>query len=259
MKAREIREYFLSHADWVNRETTVDTFKHGDPEVEVTSVGVTWMLTMDAIDEAEKLGVNFVITHEPTFYTHTDDVEEVGDDPVYLAKRKRLDEAGLTVLRIHDSWDNRPDVGIGPTLVKLLGLTRLEGDEHKVKVYRPESATTLDAFAALVRDRLGMDAVQVMGDGERPVTRVGTCFGMSGGLVRLRRYVAAAVDCIVAGEMINWQDVRYLQDNRCPLIMTDHAASENPGMRSMTRLVTETFGVPAHFIETGPALRTEAR
>ena len=259
MRASDIREYFLSHADWVNRETTVDTFKHGDPDVEVTSVGVTWMLTMDAIDEAERLGVNFVITHEPTFYTHYDDVEEVKDDPAYLAKRKRLDETALTVLRLHDSWDNWPDVGIGASLVKLLGLTRLDTGEQKVKVYGTSPVTTLDAFAGLVRRKLGMDAVQVMGDGETPVARVGTCFGMSGGLVRLRRYVAAGVDCIVAGEMINWQDVRYLQDNRCPLIMTDHAASENPGMQSMARLVTETFDVPAHFIETGPALRTHTR
>ena len=126
MKASQIRESIVSRADWVDKAKTVDTFKHGDPEIEVTSAAVTWMLTMDAIDEAERLGVNFVITHEPTFYSHYDDVELVKDDAIYHAKRKRLDEAGLTVLRIHDSWDSWPEIGVGATLAALLELTRLE-------------------------------------------------------------------------------------------------------------------------------------
>ena len=256
MRAREIREYFLSRSKRVNREHTVDTFKHGDAETEVESVGVTWMLTMDAIDEAERLGVNFVITHEPTFYTHYDDVEEVKDDPMYLAKRRRLDEAGLTVLRLHDCWDGWPEIGVAASLARLLGLRRLKTGDGNPKIYGTQAPTVLDAFARLVRDKLGMDAVQVMGDGEAKVERVGLASGMSGGLVRLRGFVAMKTDVVVAGELINWQDIRYLQDNRCPLILTDHAASENPGMRSLARLVQEQFGVPTHFIETGPALRT---
>ena len=256
MKARDIREYFLSGADRVDPEHTVDTFKHGDGEIEVESVGVTWMLTMDAIDEAERLGVNFVITHEPTFYTHYDDVEEVKDDPMYQAKRRRLDEVGLTVLRLHDCWDHWPEIGIGPSLAKLLELTLVETGDRNPRIYGTRAPTTLDAFAREVREKLGMDAVQVMGDADAKVERVGLAFGMSGGLVRLRGYVAMKTDVIVAGELIHWQDIRYLQDNKCPLILTDHAASENPGMRSLAEFVQEQFGVPTHFIETGPALRT---
>ena len=256
MHAKEIREYFLSRSPRVNPETTVDTFKFGDPETEIKSVGVTWMLTMDAIDEAERLGVNVIVTHEPTFYTHTDDVSQVADDPAYLAKVKRLEEAGLTVMRLHDCWDGYPEIGIGDSLVKLLELTRVDADKEGPKVYAPTAPTTLGAFATFVRTKLGMDGVLVMGDDDRAVARVGLCFGMSGGLVRLRGYCAAKVDCIVAGEMINWQDVRYLQDNRMPLILSDHAASENPGMRSMADFLASEFGLEAHYIETGPALRT---
>ena len=158
MKAREIREHIVSRAGWVDKAKTVDTFKHGEADVEVTSAAVTWMLTMDAIDEAERLGVNFVITHEPTFYSHHDDVELVKDDAVYHAKRKRLDEVGLTVLRIHDSWDPWPEIGIGATLASLLELTRLETGDRNRKIYGTKEPTSLDAFAAFVREKLGMDA-----------------------------------------------------------------------------------------------------
>ncbi len=63
MKAREIREHILRRAHWVDPIKTVDTFKHGDPDVEVKKVAVTWMLTMKAVDEAERAGANVVVTH----------------------------------------------------------------------------------------------------------------------------------------------------------------------------------------------------
>ena len=258
MKAREIREYIVSRAGWVDKARTVDTFKHGEADIEVTSAAVTWMLTMDAIDEAERLGVNFVITHEPTFYSHHDDVELVKDDAVYRAKRKRLDEAGLTVLRIHDSWDPWPEIGIGATLASLLELTRLETGGRNRKIYGTKEPTSLDAFARFVREKLGMDAVGVMGDGGTPVERVGLAFGAIGGLESMRRFLRMNPDVVVAGELCNWSDVRYLQDNRCALVLTDHAASENPGLRSLARFVAKQFGVETHFIEVGPALRTLA-
>jgi len=114
MKAREIQEFFLSHADWVDRARTVDTFKHGDPNVEVRSVAVTWMLTMETIDKVRNLGANLVVTHEPTFWDHFDDPAQVKDDPLYPAKLRKLDEAGLTVLRLHDSWTPGPKSASAP-------------------------------------------------------------------------------------------------------------------------------------------------
>lgn len=259
MKARKIREYILSRADWVDKERTVDTFKHGDPETEVKAAAVTWMLTMSVIDEVKSLGANLVITHEPTFYTHTDDVEQVKNDPVYLAKRERLDEAALTVLRIHDSWDTWPDIGIVGSLAALLELTELDARDRGRKVYGMKGPCRLDAFACLVRDRLGMDAVGMMGDGERRIRRVSLACGAMGGLDSMRKFLSLRPDVIVAGELSHWQDVRFLEDNGCSLVLTDHAASENPGMRSLAEFVQRQFGIPAHFIEVGPPLRTMAR
>ena len=60
----------------------------------------------------------------------------------------------------------------------------------------------------------------------------------------------------IVGEMCHSPDVRFMQDNNVPIIMTDHAATENPGMRSLTKLVEKEFSMPTHFIETGCPLRT---
>ena len=130
MKARELRDYFISHADWLNPADTVDTFKHGDPDVEVRSVAVTWMLTLNAIDKVRSLGANLVVTHEPTFWDHFDNPDLVKNDPLYAAKLRKLDQAGLTVLRLHDTWDTWPKIGIGPSLASTLDLTEIEGSDR---------------------------------------------------------------------------------------------------------------------------------
>ncbi len=67
---------------------------------------------------------------------------------------------------------------------------------------------------------------------------------------------AGEADVVVVGEMCHWCDVRFMQDNNVPIIMTDHAASENPGMRSLAKLVERELRIPTHFIEVGCPLRT---
>ena len=256
MKAREIREHILRRAPWVDPAKTVDTFKHGDPDVEVRSLATTWMLTMKAIDEAERLGVNFVVTHEPTFFDHFDAVEDVRNDATYRAKRRRLDRAGLTVLRIHDSWDSWPGIGIGDSLAKALDLKVVAQADCLIKAARTARPTTLGAFATFARKRLKMDGVGVMGDPRAPVRRVGLSFGALGGLDSMRKFLSLNIDVLLAGELCNWREIRYLADAGCPLILADHGTTEEPGMRALGQYLGDTFGVPTHFIEVGSCLRT---
>ena len=51
------------------RATTVDTFKAGRPETAVRGIATTGMATFDVLRRASAAGRNFVVTHEPTFYT----------------------------------------------------------------------------------------------------------------------------------------------------------------------------------------------
>lgn len=256
MKAREVREFLLNQADWVDREKTVDTFKHGDPDVEVRSIAVTWMLTMEAIAEAERLGVDLVVTHEPTFYSHHDDLSLVALGPLYRAKRKRLEAAGFTVLRIHDTWDPWPEIGVGDALATCLELTEIDRRDRYRRVYATREPMRLAAFAAFVRDRLSMRAVEVMGDGDRVVARVGLSYGALGGLASMQAFLSMQTDVIVAGELCRWCDVRYLQDAGCALVITSHADSENPGLRQLAGYLSRSLAVPAHFIEVTSPLRT---
>ena len=43
MKVTDILEHFLSRADWIDRDTTVDRVIAGDPNADVDRCRVTWM------------------------------------------------------------------------------------------------------------------------------------------------------------------------------------------------------------------------
>ena len=57
--------------------------------MEVKGVVSTFMATVDVIRQAIDLGANFIITHEPTWFSGADDTEWLSDDPVYLEKKKK--------------------------------------------------------------------------------------------------------------------------------------------------------------------------
>src|SRR5437762_12957353 len=52
---------------------TVDTLKSGSRDMVVTGIVTTMFATVDIIHKAIKVGANFIIAHEPTFYNHLDD------------------------------------------------------------------------------------------------------------------------------------------------------------------------------------------
>src|SRR5438309_1559978 len=68
--ARELVSQIQKQVGVEWQKDTVDTFKAGNPDTVVTGVAVTMMATMDVLQRASAQGLNFVITHEPTFYAH---------------------------------------------------------------------------------------------------------------------------------------------------------------------------------------------
>ena len=60
--------------DWAKE--TVDKFKAGDPETKLKGIAVCMFADMVTLREAVKQNCNFIITHEPIFYSHLDETEE---------------------------------------------------------------------------------------------------------------------------------------------------------------------------------------
>jgi putative NIF3 family GTP cyclohydrolase 1 type 2 len=236
------------------RETTVDTFKAGDPNIVVTGIATTAMATLGVLRQAAAAGRNLIITHEPTFYNGNDNPGNRATDPVYLAKKAFIDERRLVVWRFSDHWLARKPNEHARALAESLGWTKGQGPDHELIYTVP--ATTLGAAAAHVRTRLGIrGGMRVVGTAGLPVRRVVLSPGTTDLLTAVQNLSGA--DLIVSGEPREWEAVEYAFDTASAgqpkaMIAIGRIVSEEPGMRACAAwLRTFVREVPVEAIAVG--------
>jgi len=232
---------------------TVDTFKAGNPDTPVTGVAVTMMATMDVLQRASAKGLNFVITHEPTFYAHLDTPEGVPQsDPVWAEKRDFIEKHRMVVWRFHDHWHMRKPDGIEAGNVHLLGWEKFQRPDNQYLFVMPE--ITLRALAAQVAKKLDSSVVRVVGDPEMKVTKVGFSPGAAGSEREIHALEQDDVQVLMVGETREWETVEYAADavsegKKKALIVIGHIPSEQPGMEECARwLKGFVKDVPIEFV-----------
>ncbi|MGD8240132.1 MAG: Nif3-like dinuclear metal center hexameric protein [Armatimonadota bacterium] len=260
MTANDLREHFLSRADWVDRETTVDNIIVGDPDRDVSAALVTWISSFAAVRAAVERGVAALITHEPTFYSHRNELDAIEESQIARQKKGFLDDSGLVILRIHDCWDRWPEIGIPWAWGRFLQL----GDapaafgaaraQHRYDI----SPVTVDELARRIADKtgaIGEPSVQVVGEGAREVSRVGIGTGC---ICSVPVYVEMGCDVGVLCDdgASYWSRVQPAEDMDFPVIRVNHGTSEEPGMVSLTRYINdEVDGVTAEHLPHGSCFR----
>jgi len=243
-------------------ERTCDILVAGRPDMEVTGIVTTFMATVDVIRKTAEIGANMIITHEPTWFNGPDETEWLRDDPVYLAKKKLLEDLGIAVWRFHDHMHlARPDR-------IYVGLNRELGWEDR---YKPQGAfnhiyeieeRTLAELAEFFKEKLNMNVVRVIGDPDARCGKIGILVG--GGSLGLGREVMPMefmrdhdLDCVVCGEITEWTLAAYVNDARMmgmnkSMIIIGHERSEEWGMKDMARWLKPLVGdVPVTFIDAG--------
>ena len=58
-----------------------DTYKSGGPSTVVTGIATTVMSTFDQVQRAHAEGLNFILSHETTYWNDRDLVTDLADDP----------------------------------------------------------------------------------------------------------------------------------------------------------------------------------
>lgn len=235
------------------KKDTVDTFKAGNPDTVVTGVAVTMMATMDVLQRASAQGLNFVITHEPTFYAHLDRPEGIGEsDPVWAEKRAFIEKHGLVVWRFHDHWHMRKPDGIEAGMVHALGWEGFQRSDNQYLFVMPE--TTVKELAEQVAKKLDSTVVRVVGDREMKVRKVGFSPGAAGSEREMQALEQDDVEVLLVGETREWETVEYAADavsqgRKKALIVIGHVPSEQAGMEECTRwLKGFVKNVPVEFV-----------
>ena len=232
---------------------TVDTFKAGNPDTPVTGIAVTMMATMDVLQRASAKGLNFVITHEPTFYAHLDTPDGLPEsDPVWAEKRAFIEKHGMVIWRFHDHWHMRKPDGIEAGMVHALGWEKFQNPENQYLFAMPE--TTVKKLAEEVATKLDSEVVRVVGEPEMKVTKVGLSPGAAGFVRETHALERDDVQVLLVGETREWETVEYAADavtqgRNKALIVIGHIPSEQAGMEECARwLKGFVNSVPIEFV-----------
>ncbi|WP_166239891.1 Nif3-like dinuclear metal center hexameric protein [Paenibacillus turpanensis] len=241
-------------------EQTVDRLLYGDPQAAVTGIVTTFMPTQHVLEEAVHLGANLVIAHEHLFYSHHDAFEDsLKQDPVYLAKKRFLQESGLSVFRNHDYIHRHQPDGITEGLIHAL-----EWEGHVIKQEPAFTviefpAQTVGELAVYLKQKLGLFSMRFVGDPDIICQRVGVFVGYrGGGNLVIPLFEQERLDVVIYGEGPEWETPEYVRDavqqgRRKALLVLGHAESEEWGMRLLAnRLQAQFPAIPVHFVRDKP-------
>lgn len=252
MDGQDLQEYLQSlRGEWIYPEDTVDTFKSGNAGTEIHGIAVGWMSYTWALERGLELGCNVFVTHEPTFYDHYDNDPSIFRFSPAHDKRRFIENNDLVIIRCHDLWDLLPAIGIPDTWGSFLGFgPPIDANEY-IRVYDAGGRSALEItrqVAGRVKP-LGQEAVQFIGPMDKRVNRV--CTG-TGAITPMFTYIEEFdADMAICSDdgLWYWRDGAYAIDAGIPLLVINHAVSEEAGMISLANLLRSQFpNIPVHHI-----------
>jgi len=231
---------------------TVDNLIAGSPDTPVKGIATTMMATLDVMQRASAAGRNMVITHESTFYSHQDTLDQLKNDATYLYKTDFTRKNGMASFHFHDHWHRRSPDGIAFGMARELGWDKYVDPANQRLFTMPPTP-----LAKLVRDmqaKLNIRTMRVIGDPQLPVSRVNSSWGYCGQFPGINLAARTDTDLFVCGETREWELVEYVQDmiasgRKKAMIVMGHVVSEQSGMKYCAEwLKTFIPEVPIDFI-----------
>lgn len=237
--------------DWASE--TVDVFKAGNPLTPLRGIAVCMFADMNTLKEAVKQNCNFIITHEPIFYSHLDETSEFDNDPVFQTKMKYIKENNLVIFRFHDHIHMTKPDGISVGMIDKMGLKSYSINGSLTFFEIPK--ITLVEYANQLKEKLGLHTIRVIGNPEMKFSNIAFMAGAPGGQRHIKMLENPKVEVLIAGEAQEWETYLYANDaiqqgKNKAVIFLGHVKSEEAGMEySAEWLQTFVKGVPIHFIE----------
>ncbi len=206
----------------------------GDTRWPVSVVWVALDATHEVLAQAAAAGGGLLITHHPLIFRPLKRIDLQSPQGAVIA---RALSAKVAVFAAHTNLDAAVG-GVNDILARRLGLEDLvplstegvEGCTTKAtpgsglgRVGRLPQPVELVALAALIRRRLGLEAVKVSGDPHLAVERVAVCSGSGSGL--MKDFFASGAQAYVSGDL-HYHDAMDAAGAGRGLIDVGHFASE---------------------------------
>ncbi|MCJ7624901.1 MAG: Nif3-like dinuclear metal center hexameric protein [Anaerolineaceae bacterium] len=244
MNTNDLLEYMIANSPWVDPEVTVDTLKFGDGSKPIRKVAVCWYPSIMNIQLAIEAECELLTTHEPTWWDHYDKPGGWREKGPGLKKTQMLAESGLVVARLHDTWDNWPQIGIRDSFARGIGLDKFIAEDktrwHAVYEIPEQTLSTFARYVARKVRPLGDDAVQVIGDPEMMVSRpsIGVgCGGPNEDMIELGSDVL--IMCFDGASY--WKERDRFAEQGVGVITLEHGTTEMWGMESLAEYIQSTW------------------
>lgn len=248
-------------AEWLRAivpvdEPSVDRIVIGDPETVVSGIGTCWLPYRETCERAVREGVNLLVVHEPTFYTHWD-LDEKSPDlfaasaagrKAYLeavaAKKRWILDNRLVVIRCHDVLDKVGGWGIPFAFGEVLGFRAedIVRSRPYYNVYRivPRPAVEVARGIAARLAGFRQPGVAFYGDRARVVGTVGVGTGCYCDPIE---FMDLAPDLFIALDDIvrTWTQTVFARDTGRPLVVINHGTSEEAGVRALSARLKKAY------------------
>ena len=245
MKLSELLKFLrnLNDAD-VAGGPTVDRVILGPEEREVNRVAVTMFATAEVIRAAAAFGAQLLITHEPTFYVNSDNIDE--SDPWIAAKKKLIDASGMTVFRYHDHPHSMPLDLIDEGAIRYSGLSgRITGKPFwAVTSFMLDAPMTARRIAVTLQNNLAIKHIRIAGAMDSPGRGIAFACGTPGHI--REAFNRPDVDFVVTGELCEWSEAEYFRSQAQlgggkAVLVLGHCMSEYAGMRLLTDILRREY------------------
>lgn len=251
MKAKDLLNYFLDLSPWVKREDTVDEIIIGDPDCFIKKLLIVWQPSTKTIEQAIKFGYDAIMTHEPTFYTHGNELAFIDSLPdssatkkTALHKMQLIKKSGLVIIRNHDVWDNFPEYGIPSSWAGQLGLSdypKITANGGMQCMFTIPPVTVYNfAETVAANAQINPSEIQIFGEKDRMVSRIGIGTGC---ITEIDHYAEMGCDLFIMCDdgASFWSEISLANDMDIPVIRVFHASSEEVGIRRMADYMKEHF------------------
>lgn len=254
--AQDVQDYLRSLLEV--DEPSVDRIVIGDPKTEVSKIGTAWMPYWETLKKAYEQGVNTLVVHEPTFYTHWDlDRTDLKFDfysaptpakEQYIEQRDKkkawIEDHKMVIIRCHDVLDRIPNWGIPFSFGQVLGLKNDEIIRSKkyYNVYSIEKKPAIEVARNIANQlkRFNQPGVAFYGDPNYEVSSIGLG---TGAISNPLDYAELDADLHIAidDSIRTWTQTTYAEDTGRPLVVINHGTSEEPGMVALNSHLKVSF------------------
>ncbi len=231
---------------------TRDKVLYGETDKECTGIVTTIYASPDVIRKAHELGANLIIAHEALLWNHGDHREwlEETQNKTYLAKKKLMDDYGITVWRFHDYIHSGIPYKDGYIDGIFYGLAQETGWDDAIisedisgAVYLECAPTTPREVAKLIREKWNLTGLKCIGNMDARVTRILICGHVSEGgdsNTLIKRVDKEDINLLLPLELIDFTLTEYIKDSAQlgfdrAIIAPGHFNIEEPGMKYMEK------------------------